>query len=192
MQEAMAAANNNKDSGRTAYDAMARFFHWTIVVFILLLIPIGLIMSDLDPGPLQDTLFVTHESLGLTVFILALLRLVWRLSHPPPPPSRDLTRLEIIGSTAVHWLLYALILAMPVSGYLFVVAGDFPLTYFGLADAPRLVAKSKALSDLAETTHLTLQYAIYALALMHAGAALHHYFFRRNDVLYRMLPSLRR
>ena len=82
--------------------------------------------------------------------------------------------------------------AMPISGYVFVIAGDYPLTYFGLADAPRLLAKDKALSDLAETVHLSLQYAIYAVVLMHAGAALHHYFFRRNDVLQRMLPSLRR
>jgi cytochrome b561 len=149
------------------------------------------VMTSLDPGALQDALFVTHESLGLSLFAIILARLLWRLVYPPPPPSRDLSRLEIVASGAVHWLLYLALLAMPISGYILVVAGGDPITYFGLADTPRLLAKNRALSHIAETTHLTLQYAVYALLLMHAGAALHHHYGRRNDVLRRMLPSLR-
>lgn len=191
MAERRVAMSDRVINGDRPYDPVARFFHWATVCLVLLLIPIGLVMADLDPGKLQDVLFVTHESLGITILVLVLLRLGWRLTHSPPPPSRDLSRLEVIASGSVHWLLYLLLLAMPISGYIFVVAGDYPLTYFELANAPRLVAPNKVLSDFAETVHLTLQYAIYAVVLLHAGAALHHYFFRRNDVLQRMWPSLR-
>ena len=173
-----------------SYGAGARFFHWTTLALVLLLVPIGLTMTSLDPGRLQDVLFVIHESLGLTLFVLIIARLLWRLTHVPPPPSRDLTALEIFGSRAVHWLLYIVILAMPISGYLLVAAGDYPLTYFGMAHVPRLVATNKALAERAEDIHMALQYAVYLLVALHAGAALHHHFFRHNDVLARMLPRL--
>jgi cytochrome b561 len=180
-------ANDQSDS----YGAASRLFHWLTMLLVLLLVPIGLVMTTLDPGKFQDTLFVTHESLGLSLLALILVRLLWRAVNPPPLPSRDLSRVEIFASSAVHWLLYLVLLAMPLSGYVMVIAGGDPLTYFGLADAPRLLAKSRALAHVTETTHLTLQYAIYALVLMHAGAALHHHYWRRNDVLARMLPRLR-
>ena len=84
------------------------------------------------------------------------------------------------------------LLAMPVTGYVLVVAGGYPLTWFDLFAVPRLVAKNKALGDRAEDAHLALQWAVYGLVAMHAGAALHHHFVRRNDVLARMLPRLAR
>lgn len=174
-----------------AYGVASRLFHWLTVLLVFLLVPIGFEMTSLDPGRLQDVLFVTHESLGLTLFALILARLAWRLVHPPPTASRDLSRFEVAASGAAHWLLYLVLLAMPISGYVSVVAGGDPLTYFGLADAPRLFAKNRALSNFAESTHLTLQYTVYALVLLHAGAALHHHYWRRNYVLARMLPSLR-
>ena len=94
------------------------------------------------------------------------------------------------ASRAVHWLLYLVLFAMPVTGYLLVVAGDYPLTYFGLFDVPRFVGKHEPLSKFAESAHIALQWVIYALVAMHAGAALHHHFIRRNGVLRRMLPQL--
>ena len=172
------------------YGAASRLFHWLTVLLVLSLVPIGLVMTSLDPGRLQDALFATHESLGLTLIGLVLVRLSWRFVHPPPQPSRDLSRLEILASGAVHWMLYALLFAMPISGYVTVVAGGDKLTYFGLAEAPRLLAKNHKLSDIFMTVHVTLQYAIYVLVSIHAGAALHHHYARGNDVLARMLPSL--
>jgi cytochrome b561 len=176
----------------TQYGAGARFFHWTTAALVLLMIPMGIVMIRLDRGLLQNVLFVTHESLGLTVLALTLLRLAWRLGHGAPPPSRALAPYEVQASSANHALLYLLLLAMPVSGYLFVVWGGFPLTYFELATVPRLVDKDEPLSKLAQATHLTLQWAVYALVLVHAAAALHHHFVRRNDVFRRMWPRRNR
>jgi cytochrome b561 len=171
------------------YDAVARTFHWSIVVLVLVTMPIGIAMNDLvAEGPLQDTLYVVHESIGVTIFCLMLLRLAWRLGRGAPPPSADLSRFEMLLSRSVHALLYLVLLAMPITGYLLVVAGGYPLSYFALFPVPRLVGKDEPLSQLAETGHLAMQWVIYALVAMHAAAALHHHFIRRNDVLRRMLP----
>jgi cytochrome b561 len=173
------------------YGGGARTFHWLTVALLLVIIPMGLIMGDLPRGTLQNTLFITHESLGLTVLALTLARFLWRLGHPPPQPSRDLNRLERMASGGVHVLLYAVLIITPVTGYLFVTLSDIDLSYFGIVHVPALVAPDKPTGKLFGWIHVSLQWVIYALAAMHIGAAVHHYFFRRNDVLARMVPSLR-
>jgi cytochrome b561 len=174
------------------YDTVARLFHWTTAVLVLLIIPIGWVMTRLDRGLAQDILFITHESIGLTILGLTAARIAWRLSHPAPPRSPDLSPLEARASGIVHMVLYLFLLALPISGYIMEVAGGFPLTYFGLAEVPRLVVKDEPLSKLAETAHLTLQFGVSLCIALHIGAALHHHFLRRNDVLARMLPRLGR
>lgn len=174
------------------YGAGARTFHWITVAILLLIVPLGLVMGDLPRGRLQDLLFITHESLGLTVLALTLARIAWRLTHPVPRPSADLTRVELFASGTVHALLYLVLLVTPITGYLFVVYRGIDVSYFGFADVPALVSSNKAMGKLAGATHFALQWAIYALAFLHVAAALHHHFMRRNDILARMLPSLRR
>lgn len=174
-----------------SYGGGARAFHWLTVALLLVIIPMGLIMGSLPRGMLQNTLFITHESLGLTVLALTLARFLWRLGHPPPPPPRGLNQLEHLASGGVHLLLYAILIIMPVTGYLFVTLSDIDLSYFGIVHVPALTAPDKPLGKTFGAIHVTLQWAIYALAAMHIGAALHHYFVRHNDVLARMLPGLR-
>ena len=172
-----------------SYGAVARFCHWLTAALLLTIIPIGLVMGDLPRGRLQDTFFVTHESLGLTVLGLTLFRLFWRLTHRPPP-SRDLRPLEVRASGSVHVLLYVILLVMPVTGYLFVTFSGIGLHSFGLVAVPALVSPDKLTGEWFLAVHVALQWAIYGLALMHIGAALHHFFVRRNDVLPRMIPGL--
>lgn len=176
----------------TSYGTVARFFHWLTVVLLATIIPIGLVMGDLPHGALQNTLFVTHESLGLTVLALTALRFLWRLTHKPPPPSADLAPLEVRASAGVHLLLYLLLVMMPVTGYLFVTFSGIELSYFGLFDVPSAVTKDKPTGELFLAIHASLQWAIYTLAALHIAAALHHHLMRRNDVLARMIPGLRR
>ena len=176
---------------QVSYGGGARAFHWLTVALLLLIIPMGLIMGGLPRGTLQNTLFITHESLGLTVLALTLARLLWRLGHPPPPPSRYLSELQHLASGSVHMLLYAILIVMPVTGYLFVTLSGIDLSYFGIVHVPALAEPDKPLGKTFGAVHITLQWAIYALAAMHIGAALHHYFVRHNDVLARMLPGLR-
>ena len=177
-------------AAEASYGASARVFHWVTMALLLIIIPLGLVMGDLPRGRLQDTLFITHESLGLTVLALTVARFVWRLAHPPPP-SPDLQRIERLASGSVHALLYLVLIVMPITGYLFVTLRGIELSYLGLFDVPALVMPDKPMGELFGAIHASLQWVIYALALMHIGAALHHHFLRRNDVLTRMLPGLR-
>ena len=176
---------------QASYGGGARAFHWLTAALLIVIIPIGLVMAKLPRGTLQDTFFITHESLGLTVLALTLARFLWRLVHRPPPPAADLNQLERMASGGVHVLLYAILIIMPVTGYLFVTLSDIDLSYFGIVHVPALTEPDKPLGKTFGAIHTTLQWAIYALAAMHVGAALHHYFFRRNEVLARMLPGLR-
>jgi len=176
---------------QASYGAGARTFHWLTVALLLVIIPMGIVMLRLPRGTLQNTLFITHESLGLTILALTLARFLWRLGRRPPPPSRDLNQLERLARSGVHVLLYAILIIMPVTGYLFVTLSDIDLSYFGIMHVPALAEPDKPLGKTFGAIHITLQWAIYALAAMHIGAALHHYFFRHNDVLTRMLPGLR-
>jgi len=179
-------------AGRDSYGAGARLFHWSTVALLLIIVPLGLVMGGLPRGTLQNMAFITHESLGLTVFGLTLLRFAWRLTHPVPSPSSDLSSIEVLASGSVHWLLYLVLVVMPIMGYFFLAFSGIDLHYFGLVRVPEPVTQDKETGKFFLAVHASLQWAVYGLVLMHVGAALHHYFMRRNDVLQRMLPSLRR
>jgi cytochrome b561 len=184
------AATTTGDRREAGYDAVARACHWLTAAMLLAIVPIGLVMADLPRGLLQDTLFVMHESLGLTVLALTLLRLGWRLAHPPAPAAA-LGPLQRRASGGVHALLYLLLVAMPVTGYLFVTFSGIALHYLGLVEVPALVEKAKPRADLAILVHTSLQWALYALVALHVAAALYHH--RRGDgVLARMLPRVAR
>jgi cytochrome b561 len=175
----------------TQYGALARFFHWAIAILVIVTIPIALTMLRVGEGPLQNLLFVVHESLGLSIFVLAILRVVWRFVEPPPPLPASVPAGRALIATVNHWLLYLLLFLMPVTGYLSVVAGGYPLNFFALFNVPRLVEKSESLGKFTESAHLALQYAVYVLVLIHVAAALHHHLVQRDGVLRRMWPGLR-
>ena len=176
----------------TQYGSLARFLHWAIAILIVVTIPCGVVMVRLGSGTAQNVLYVTHESIGLTILALAVLRLAWRLLDPPPPLPASMPPGQALLARLNHRLLYLLLFLMPASGYLFVIAGGYPMNYFKLFDIPRLVDKNEALSKLAETTHLGLQFAVYALVLGHVAAALHHHLVKHDGVLRRMWPALGR
>ncbi len=137
--------------------------HWTVAALVVTTVPIGITMYAISEGHLQDVLYVVHESIGLSILALMLARLGWRLAKGAPAPSAALSPLEVKASRWVHWLLYAVLLAMPVSGYVFVVAGGYPLTYLDLFEVPRLLAKHQrvAVGPCRGRASSTLQYAIY-------------------------------
>jgi cytochrome b561 len=175
----------------TQYGSLARFFHWAIAILVIVTIPIAWTMLRIGEGPMQDRLFVVHESIGLTIFVLAILRVVWRFVEPPPSLPATVPPGQALLAQINHWLLYLLLFLMPVTGYLSVVAGGYPLNFFALFNVPRLVAKSESLAKFTENAHLALQYAVYALVLIHVAAALHHHLVKRDGVLRRMWPGLR-
>ncbi len=173
----------------TQYGSIARFLHWATAILIIVTIPFGLIMVNIGPGTMQNVLYVTHESIGLPIVTLAVLRLIWRLADPPPPLPASIPPGQARLARINHQLLFLLLFLMPASGYLFVIAGGYPMNYFKLFDVPRLVDKNEGLSKLMETAHLSLQFAVYALVGAHVAAALHHHLVKRDGVLRRMWPE---
>ncbi len=181
------------------YGSVAMTLHWLIAAFLIVNLALGLYMADLPKSdPDRFFLFQTHKSVGLTVLVLSLLRVGWRLINPIPPLPREMGTLMRIAARATHTLLYVLIIAIPLAGWALVSSSPLglPTPYFGLfnwpnipflADLPR-AEKMHNLGLFAETHELLAWGAIVLIAL-HLTGALYHQWMRRDDVMKRMLPG---
>jgi cytochrome b561 len=169
-----------------SYTLTAQALHWLTVLLILMMLPVAWVMMSLPTGPEQTRMLVFHRSLGITIFAVVVLRLAWRSTHPAPPLPSDTPRFMELISQLTHWLLYALLLLMPVTGYLQSADGR-PVSYFGLFNLPQL-PKDKTLGDVANVLHLLGQWGVYTLVGLHVGATVWHVAIRRDGLLNRMLP----
>jgi cytochrome b561 len=172
----------------TAYGSVARLLHWTIVALIIAQFVLASSAEDLPNGLEKLKLLATHKSIGMTVLMLALIRLGWRLANVVPPPPPTMPRWQVLAARTSHFLLYVLIIAQPVTGWIMSSARNFPVSYFGLFQWPDLVAPSDELHERFEEIHHFLAEALLVVAIVHAAAALYHHFVARDDVLLRMLP----
>ena len=172
----------------THYTATAKALHWGIAVLIFGMLGLGFYMTGLDLSPTKLQLFSWHKWAGVTVFMLVVVRLAWRVTHRPPALPAHMPALERFAAHAGHHLLYVLMIAIPLSGWLMSSAKGFQTVWFGVLPLPDLLAKDKALGNLLETVHVVLNYTLIAVLLGHVGAALKHHFIDRDDVLTRMLP----
>ncbi|KLI98862.1 cytochrome b [Luteimonas sp. FCS-9] len=170
---------------------VSQLLHWAVVLLILATGLIGLLMGDMRASPAKVQVYALHKSLGLTILALAILRLGWRLFAGAPPPVPGTPRWQDRIAALTHWLLYALLLAIPLSGWTFNSAAGYPLQWFGLFNLPALVARSQELRNAAGQAHEVLFWALVGLALLHVAAALYHHVFLRDATLTRMLPRRR-
>ncbi|MET0582739.1 MAG: cytochrome b [Pseudoxanthomonas sp.] len=169
---------------------VSQAFHWLIVLLILGMAIVGLTMVELPKTPKYFWVYTAHKSTGITVLVLMLARLGWRLYAGASPPVPGTPRWQERVANLTHWLLYALVLAIPLSGWLYDSASGLrPFRWFGLFHMPKLVAPDKALSELAVEAHELLFWVLVALVVVHAGAAFYHHFFQRDATLVRMLPG---
>ena len=180
-------------SDAAQWGSVARFFHWTTVLAILVQATIGLVMVQLPKRPSTIPVYTFHKSLGLAIFAFALLRLLWRAFDPHPAYPATIPRWHVIGARAGHALLYTLIFAVPLSGWLFDSATALrPLYWFGLFQVPSLTGgRDDAIKAFAEGAHFWLFWLLAVVAATHASIALIHHFHERNDILRRMLPGRR-
>jgi cytochrome b561 len=172
--------------GANRYTLTAQALHWLTVFFILMILPVAWVMMSLPTGPEQDRMLVFHRSLGVTIFAVVIIRLAWRSSHPAPPSPSDTARLMELISQFTHWMLYALLIFMPVTGYLQSADGR-PVSYFVVLNLPGL-PKDQELGDAAKVLHLLGQWGVYALVGLHVGATVWHVAIRRDGLLDRMIP----
>lgn len=191
----MAIAANN----RTRYGTVAMTLHWVIAAFVLTNLYLGLTFDSYpkgDPALLQ--VLQIHKSIGLTVLVLSILRLVWRLVNPVPPLPAGMNPLLKFAAHATHFLLYFLIVTIPLSGWAMVSASRLavPTRYFGLFDWPNIgfianmpLEQKNPLRHDFGAVHSFLAWSAIVLIVLHVAAALYHQFYRGDDVFKRMIPG---
>ena len=171
------------------WGATSQLLHWTIAILIVLIGIVGLVMGELPRSPKYFWVYTAHKSLGLTVLALVLVRIGWRLYAGAPRPVPGTPRLQALLASATHGAIYLLILALPLSGWIYDSANALrPFRWFGLVEVPKLVAPDEALAASAHGAHEWLFWLLMALVAGHAGAALYHHFIQRDATLARMLP----
>jgi cytochrome b561 len=190
---------------RTRYGTVAMTLHWLIALAVLANIGLGIYHADYIPDnappDVQKFAFQIiqlHKSIGLTVLVLSLARLAWRLVNPIPPLPVGMSPALRVTAHATHFLLYVLIIAIPFSGWALVSGSQLglPTHYFGVIEWPNLWflaelprATKHALHHTLALTHFYLAWSMIVLIPIHVTGALYHQFLRRDDVLRRMIPG---
>jgi cytochrome b561 len=170
------------------WGAITQVFHWTIVALIIVQWVIAEAAEEMPLGMEKFATLARHKSIGITIFALALLRLLWRWMNPTPDLPTTLKPDQRWLAHLTHYGLYVLLFAQPISGWIMSSAANFPVSYFGLFTLPDLVQPDKQFAKVMEEVHHWLFRGIVTLALVHISAALYHHFRLKDDVLRRMLP----
>jgi len=174
------------------WGTVSQLLHWLVVLLIATIAVIGLVMTDMSNGPSKIKIYALHKSLGLTLLTLVVLRLLWRLYAGAPKPVEGTPHWQERIASLTHWALYALMFALPISGWVFNSSSGYPLQYFGLFNLPKIAPRGEDLAQLSHQVHEYGFWLLLALVVAHAGAAFYHHLFQHDDTLKRMLPGGRR
>jgi cytochrome b561 len=175
-------------TARLQYGTTAKIFHWLIVALLIAQYLIGWLMPDLHRNMKPGAPMTFHVSIGIVILVLILLRFAWRLAHPVAPES-SLLPWQRLSSEAVHWLLYALVLATTMTGWLFASFRGWSMQFFYLVPMPMLASENQAAGKVIDNWHQALEWTLLALIALHVAAALVHLFVYRNRIMHRMLPG---
>ena len=170
------------------YGPVTRALHWTVAVLIVALLWLGWYMMDLS---YYDAWYYKslnwHKSLGMVALVAGALTLCWAMGTRTPAPVASMAAWERTATRAVHGTLFAMMVAIPVTGYIVSTSAGAGVGVFGWFEIPALLPANERLRDVAITLHFYLAYITAALVLLHAGAALKHQFVDRDGVLRRIL-----
>lgn len=175
-------------NSKERYGAVAISLHWLVAITVVGMFALGLWMTELN---LYHSWYykapALHKSIGLLLFAVMVARLVWRLFNQHPEPLPTHSRLERVVASLAHTLLYLLLFAVMIAGYLISTADGRPIEIFGVISIPATITSIPEQEDVAGEVHLILAITLIALALLHAAAALKHHFVDRDNTLRRML-----
>lgn len=170
------------------YGTTAKIFHWLIVALLAIQYPIGWLMPDIHRGVQPGAPMTFHVSVGILILIVTLLRFAWRLTHLVAPES-SLPAWQRLSSEVVHWLLYVLVLATTLSGWLFASFRGWSISFFYLVPLPMLASDNAAAGRAIDGLHQAMEWALLIVIGLHVAAALVHLFVYRDRVMQRMLPG---
>jgi cytochrome b561 len=173
---------------RLHYGATAKVLHWLVVALLLVQYLIGWLMPDIHDGQTPGAAMTFHISVGIIILSLIVLRLVWRLTHPVAPDG-SLPPWQRLSSEVLHWMLYALVLATTLSGWLFASFRGWLVSFFYLFPMPMLASDNAAAGKAIDGLHQIAEWALLVAIGLHVAAALAHVFIYRDRVMQRMLPG---
>jgi cytochrome b561 len=173
---------------RLQYGTTAKVFHWLIVALLFVQYPIGWLMPDLHRDMKPGMPMTLHISFGIVILALIVLRLVWRLTHPVKPDS-SLAPWQRVAAEGVHWLLYVLVLATTITGWLFASFRGWSTSLFFMMPLPMLSADNPAAGKMIDGWHQAMEWSLLVVIGVHVAAALAHVFIYRDRVMQRMLPE---
>lgn len=178
------------ETGTTAgprYTKVAIWLHWLIALAVIANIGLAMLTEGL-PRETHRAAMGVHKALGITVLVLTLLRILWRLGHKPPPLPPATAGWQRWASRVVHFLFYVLLILLPLSGWVWMSAADRPIDFFGLFTVPTLIAPNKEIADVLHERHEMLGLMMLGLVVIHLLAVAKHHLFDRNRQLSRMNP----
>jgi cytochrome b561 len=171
-----------------SYGSLAKLLHWSIVILIIAQYFLAESAHDLPDGVEKLSIISNHKSLGMLVLILAVVRIGWRVVNGRNPAPVPMPGWQTKVAAAGHGLLYLLLLAQPISGWMMSSAANYPVTLFGLFQFPAIVGPDHEAHETLEDVHEFIFELLLVVAVLHALAALYHHFFLKDDSLRRMLP----
>jgi len=174
---------------KIAYGTTAKVLHWIVVALLLTQYLIGWLMPNIRRNMTPGIAMILHVSIGTVILALIVVRFAWRLTHPVAPES-SLRPYQRLTSEAVHWLLYLLVLATTISGWLFASARGWKISWFFLAPLPMLTSGSQQLVRRLDGWHQVFEWSLLVLIGIHIASALLHLFYYRDGVMRRMLPTV--
>jgi len=175
-------------TARLQYGTTAKVLHWVIVALLVVQYLIGWLMPGIHRGMKPGAAMTFHISIGITILVLIVLRLAWRLTHPVAPES-SLPPWQRLSSETVHWLLYILVLATTLTGWLFTSFRGWGVSFFYLAPMPMLASENAAAGKIIDGLHQAAEWTLLVLIGLHIAAGLAHLFIYRDRVMQRMLPE---
>ncbi len=174
-----------------SYGSVAKFFHWAVAFLIIGMIAVGLIMANMENSPDRFKLIALHKEFGVVVLILACMRLGWKILDVSPLFPESMDKISRLGAKLVHSMLYILMFAMPITGWLMSSAAGFQVSFFGLFLLPNIASADKEFGHSMAELHEILAWILIALITLHVLAALLHHFYYKDNILLRMLPNFK-
>ncbi|QDQ86158.1 cytochrome b [Alcaligenaceae bacterium SJ-26] len=169
------------------YTRTARSLHWLMALLLTGLVGLGFYMQTMPLSPTKLQVYSWHKWLGITIFLLAVIRLAWRAGHKPPALPDHMGPFERLAAHGGHVALYLLMLGIPLSGWLMSSAMGFQTVWFGVLPLPDLLARDRELGKSLVQVHATLNIALIVMVVLHILAALKHQFIDKDQILSRMM-----
>ena len=177
-----------RTAAQPGYDGVAKTLHWLILLLLIAQYAIAWTMPHIGRNTPAEGLVSLHFSIGITILAVALLRLLWRWTHPAPTLRGIVPAWQHGLAYASHVLLYLLLLVLPILGWVDACFRGYSIDFFGLFTIPQLIASSSALAGRTGDIHAFVGTVLLVVIGLHVLAALYHLIVRRDGVFSRMLP----